>query len=108
MPPAPARAQNFLQMNAAPLSVVVPNYNHWEHLPRCLQALLNQSLQPAEIIVIDDASTDNSREVIEHFSQRHPVVRAYRNEQNQGVIYGANRGIELARNDYLYFAPADD
>src|SRR6266513_1887757 len=47
-------------VNPAPLSVIVPNYNHGEYLPRCLEALLNQSLQPSEIIVIDDASTDNS------------------------------------------------
>lgn len=95
-------------MNSAPLSVIVPNYNHGEHLPRCLQALLNQSLQPAEIIVIDDASTDNSLEVIDHFARKHSVIRPYRNERNRGVIYGVNRGIELARQEYVYFAPADD
>ena len=95
-------------MDAAPLSVIVPNYNHGKDLPRCLRALLRQSLQPAEIIVIDDASTDDSLEVIDDFARKHPVIRKFHNERNQGVIYGVNRGIELARNEYLYFAPADD
>jgi glycosyltransferase involved in cell wall biosynthesis len=95
-------------MNPAPLSVIVPNYNHGQYLPRCLEALLNQSLQPSEIIVIDDASTDNSVEVIEKFARNHTSIRVHRNGKNEGVIFGVNRGIDLARGEYLYFAPADD
>lgn len=90
------------------LSVVVPNYNHARLLPTCLQALLEQSVQPLEIIILDDASTDHSVEVIQDFAARSPIIRFYRNEQNQGVVFGMNRGLELARGDYVYFAAADD
>jgi glycosyltransferase involved in cell wall biosynthesis len=90
------------------LSVVVPNYNHGQYLPNCLEALLNQSVPPAEVIVIDDASTDNSLQVLDGFAQRYPALRVYRNEQNQGVVYNLNRGMDLARGDYLFFPAADD
>src|SRR5256884_7474545 len=90
------------------LSVIIPNYNHARFLPNCLEAILRQSEQPFEIIVIDDASTDNSVEVIEAFTKRNPIIRFYRNEQNRGVVSGMNRGLELARGDYVYYAAADD
>ena len=95
-------------MNLPTLTVVVPNFNHAHYLPDCLQALLDQSVPPTEIIVIDDASTDNSVAVIESFTKKHPIIRLYRNEQNQGVLHGMNRSLELARGEFLYFAAADD
>ena len=61
-------------MNPPPLSVVVPNYNHAELLPHCLDALLKQTLQPLEILVVDDGSTDGSVALIEGYCQRHPHI----------------------------------
>jgi glycosyltransferase involved in cell wall biosynthesis len=90
------------------LSVVIPNYNHGQYLPACLRAILRQSVQPLEVIVIDDASTDNSREVLSQFAQESPLIRFYKNEKNQGVVYNLNRGTELARGDYVIFPAADD
>ncbi|MFM8468992.1 MAG: glycosyltransferase family A protein [Limisphaerales bacterium] len=95
-------------METPSLTVIVPNYNHAALLPRCLDAVLAQTLQPLEVIVIDDCSTDSSWTIIQDYARRNPVIQAHRNEQNRGVIYGVNRGIELARGEYLYFAPADD
>jgi glycosyltransferase involved in cell wall biosynthesis len=77
-------------------------------LPRSLTALVEQSVLPLEIIVIDDVSTDNSLQVIEEFMRRHPVVRLHRNEKNQGVIPNLNLGLQLIRGDYVLFAAADD
>ncbi len=95
-------------MNLPTLTVVVPNFNHAHYLPECLQAILDQSVPPTEIIVIDDASTDNSVAVIERLAEIHPSIRLVRNEQNQGVPFNANRGVELARGEFVYFAAADD
>jgi glycosyltransferase involved in cell wall biosynthesis len=95
-------------MDLPRLSVVLPNYNHACYLPACLDALLSQSIPPFELIVIDDASTDQSLEIIQEYGRRHANVRVVRNEQNRGVIYGMNRGTELAQGDYLYFPAADD
>ena len=90
------------------LSVILPNYNHARYLSAALRAILNQSVPPTEVIVIDDASTDNSMEVIREFAKKHSVIRIYQNEKNQGVIYGLNRGIELAKGDYVITTSADD
>jgi hypothetical protein len=97
--------------NPAPLpslSVVIPNYNHGAHLARCLQSVLSQSLPASEIIVIDDCSTDNSRDIIEDLARRHPVIRFLRNHANQGAIASFNRGIDQAVGDYLVMIAADD
>lgn len=90
------------------LTVLLPNYNHAHFLPQCLDAILSQSLQPGEVLVIDDASTDNSIEVIQHYAAKHPAVRLACNEKNMGAAFGVSRGLKLAKGDYVYFAAADD
>jgi glycosyltransferase involved in cell wall biosynthesis len=90
------------------ISIVVPNYNHAQYLPRCLKALVEQSVLPLEVIIIDDASKDNSVEVAEEFVRRYPFVRLHRNEQNKGVFHNANLGLQMVRGDYVIIAAADD
>lgn len=90
------------------LSVVVPNYNHGKYLDTCLSALVKQSLQPLEILVLDDASTDNSVEVIKRFAVQNPIVRLVQNEKNLTVVPNLNKGVELSRGQYVYIAAADD
>lgn len=95
-------------MDLPPLSVVVPNYNHAQHLPTCLNAILAQSVTPAEIIVLDDASTDNSVEIIRQFASQYPQLRLVQNEKNLGVIPNVNKGVDLARSEYVFIQAADD
>lgn len=90
------------------LSVVMPNFNHGKHLSTSLPAILKQSAAPLEVIIIDDCSTDDSWEVIQGFARQNPLVRAFRNEQNLGVVANTNKGVELARGEYVYFGSADD
>lgn len=90
------------------LSVIMPNYNHAGHLPESLQAILDQSYQPKEIIIADDASTDNSVEIIQDFARKYPHIRLIRNEQNLGAIKNINQLFELATGEYIYGAGADD
>ena len=90
------------------LSVLFPNYNHARFLPESLGAFLAQSYRPVEIIIIDDASTDNSVEVIETFARREPRLRLIRNERNMGVVPNMNRLVEMASGDYVYLSAADD
>lgn len=84
------------------------NYNHGCFLPESLEAILDQSYQPEEVIVIDDGSTDNSIEVIESFMQRAPSIRLIRNDQNRGFIFSVNRGLRKASCEYVYCPAADD
>ena len=90
------------------LSVILPNFNHAHLLPRAIKALLAQERPPDEILVIDDASTDNSRRVVEEFAARVPSVHLICNATNCGAIPALKRGLELARSRYIYLAAADD
>jgi hypothetical protein len=90
------------------LSVVLPNYNHGSLIARALAALLGQERSPDEIVVVDDASTDDSRDVIAGFAARSASIRVLVNDQNQGVIAALIRGLEAAGGDYVYFAASDD
>src|SRR5205085_161186 len=99
----------MIQGTEAPrLSVMVPNYNHGAYLPTALDAILQQSFPPSEIIVIDDGSTDNSWEVIKRYQASHPKLRAYRNERNLGIVPTLNRGIGLVQGNYFFPTAADD
>jgi glycosyltransferase involved in cell wall biosynthesis len=95
-------------MNLPTLSVIIPNYNHAQLLPQCLNALLSQSVQPREIIVIDDGSTDNSVEVIRGFASQHPVIKLLQNDKNRGVTFTVNRGIDSAVGAFVYLQASDD
>jgi glycosyltransferase involved in cell wall biosynthesis len=95
-------------VNLPTLSVVVPNYNHAHYLPECLESLLNQSVEPLEIIVIDDCSTDNSIAVLEEISRKNPRISLCRNEKNLGVLRTLNKALEMSRGEYVFFPGADD
>jgi len=90
------------------LSVLMTNYNHARFLPESLGAILNQSFRPKEIIIIDDASTDQSVAIIENFLKNKHPIRLIRNDKNMGVVCNLNRLLEIASGDYVYFAAADD
>jgi glycosyltransferase involved in cell wall biosynthesis len=93
---------------AVTLSVVLPNYNHAKLIGRALRALMAQERAPDEIIVVDDASTDDSVRVIEEFAATEPAISLLRNARNAGVNPTLDRGLRAARGKYVYFAAADD
>jgi glycosyltransferase involved in cell wall biosynthesis len=95
-------------MAVADLTVVVPNFNHARFLPRSLGAIVTQSIQPREVLVIDDASSDDSVRIINEFAAKHTSIRLIRNERNCGVVPNINRGLALAAGRYVTFCSADD
>tara|TARA_R110000868_G_scaffold80875_1_gene229230 strand:- start:29311 stop:30360 length:1050 start_codon:yes stop_codon:yes gene_type:complete len=91
------------------LSAIIPNYNHGAFIGRAVDALLAQSVRPDEIIIVDDASTDNSRRVIAGLQDQHPaLIRLITHDVNLGAIAALNRGLTEARGNYVYFGSADD
>jgi cellulose synthase/poly-beta-1,6-N-acetylglucosamine synthase-like glycosyltransferase len=73
-----------LKTSPVSFSVLIPNYNHAAYLPECLDSVVSQSCQPDAIYVIDDASTDNSVEVIRSYVQRFPHVHLTPKSKNRG------------------------
>ena len=90
------------------ISVILPNFNHAHLLPYALSALVQQNPPPGEILVVDDASTDNSVAVIESFQRRHRFIRLIRHEVNKGVEAAVRNALHQTKADYLLFAAADD
>src|SRR5689334_14895665 len=97
-----------MHMPTADLSVVIANRNHARHLPRALDAVLSQSVRPREVIVLDDASTDDSVRVLQGFARQHPCLRLLRNGTHRSVTATYNRGFALATGDYVLPGAADD
>ncbi len=90
------------------VTVITPNYNHAKYLPERIDSILNQTFQDLELIILDDASTDNSREAIEAYS-KDPRVRAIFNQQNSGSTFKQwNLGLSHATGDYVWIAESDD
>ena len=86
------------------VSIVIPNYNHAQYLGDAIHSVLNQTYTDFEVIVVDDGSKDNSREVIEQFGGK---VRAIFQE-NQGLSAARNTGIRATRGSLIGVLDADD
>ncbi|MFV1967998.1 MAG: glycosyltransferase family 2 protein [Pirellulaceae bacterium] len=95
-------------MDALTLSVAMPNYNHAKYLPQAIEGILQQTRPPDEFLILDDASTDNSVDVIQSYADQHSCIRFVKNDQNQGVIAAHERLYRMSTGDYLYSAAADD
>ncbi|MBI2283823.1 MAG: glycosyltransferase [Bacteroidetes bacterium] len=89
------------------VSIVVASYNHAGFLRQRMDGLIAQTYQDIEIIVIDDCSTDNSREVLENY-RSHPKVKLVYREKNGGWVTVSNQGVELAIGEFVIFANCDD
>ncbi len=91
------------------VSVIIPNYNYARFLQRRIDCIVNQTIKPAEIIFLDDCSTDNSLEVAQEILSKTDIpYRIVPNETNQGVFKQWLKGIELTQYDYFWIAEADD
>lgn len=91
------------------ITVVIPLYNKEQEIERALRSVIEQSLRPHEIIVVDDGSTDSSAMIVERIIAEHPQnnIRLIR-QDNQGVSAARNRGISLATTDYVALLDGDD
>ena len=107
MPQAPTESPSS-QAARPTVSFLIPNYNHARFIGTALAALAAQTRHADEIVVIEDASTDDSLAVIESFREELPQLRILRNPQNIGVVAGLNRGLAEARGSHIVCSAADD
>jgi glycosyltransferase involved in cell wall biosynthesis len=93
---------------APPVSVIIPNYNHEKYLDQRITSVAEQSFQDVEILILDDASTDRSLDIIGHY-RTDPRLAIYPNTQNSGSPFNQwKKGAELASADVVWIAESDD
>ena len=96
-------------MSHPTVSVVIPTYNARSTIERALQSVANQSLNATEVIVIDDASTDDTINIVSEFSATSKIaIRILRSDQNAGPGSARNRGWDSSTGEFIAFLDADD
>ena len=90
------------------ISVVIPVYNSEKYLKRCINSVLNQTIKDIEIILINDGSTDKSEEIIDDYIAKHGEKIIKFNQRNAGQATARNKGIELAKGEFITFIDSDD
>lgn len=90
------------------ISIIVPIYNTEIYLLRCLDSLCRQSLQEIEILLIDDASTDQCGVICESYAHKDSRIRVFHQKENKGLSAARNLGIDNAVGDWLMFVDSDD
>jgi glycosyltransferase involved in cell wall biosynthesis len=88
------------------VSVILPVYNGEKYLSAAIESVLHQTFSDFELIIIDDSSTDQTPQIIQHFKDNR--ILYIHNNQNGGVAYSLNKGVELARGKYIARMDADD
>src|SRR5689334_6401876 len=93
-------------MSAPKVTFIVPCYKLAHLLPECIDSILAQTFGDFEILIMDDASPDNTAEVARGFTD--PRVKHVRNDPNLGHLRNYNKGINLAAGEYIWLISADD
>lgn len=93
-------------MNRPLISIVIPSWNHGSVLIQCLASLEVQTYAPFEVIIVDDASTDDTQEKLKAVHPKYPM-QIIRLEKNSGAPAARNRGAKEAKGEYLLFLDAD-
>ena len=89
-------------------SILIANYNNGHFLKDCLDSILNQTYQNFEVIIVDDASTDDSLAIIEEMIKNDSRFKLFKNEKNSGCGYTKSKCVELATGDLCGFVDPDD
>lgn len=91
------------------VSVIIPNYNHAKFLRQRIDSVLNQTYKKFEVIILDDNSTDNSKEIIEQYRKNKSITHILYNAENSGSTFRQwQKGISLAKGDIIWIAESDD
>ena len=95
-------------MNKPLLSVVVPVYGTEQYLKKCIDSILAQSYKNIEVIIINDASKGNCKEIAEEYRKADPRVKYVFHEENKGLFQARITGAKYAEGEYIAFADSDD
>ncbi|OAK35446.1 bifunctional glycosyltransferase/CDP-glycerol:glycerophosphate glycerophosphotransferase [Bacillus wiedmannii] len=90
------------------ISIIVPMYNVEEYIEQTVQSLLNQTYSNIEIILIDDASKDNTANIALSYAEKNKNIQLFQQDLNKGVSAARNVGLKLASGSYITFVDSDD
>ena len=94
---------------SAKISVFITSYNQQRYLVEAVESVLNQTLKPFEIIIVDDSSKDGSQAIVEEYGREYPgLIRAFCHKQNLGVAKNKAFAQRQARGDWLSYLDGDD
>jgi glycosyltransferase involved in cell wall biosynthesis len=88
------------------VTVFMPVYNGAKYLRQSIESVLNQTFQEFDFVIIDDASSDNSWDIIKSYKDSR--IKVFKNEVNRGISYTRNRGLELCKTEYMALLDDDD
>ena len=86
------------------LSIIIPVYNGEKYIKRCLDSIFTQSFENYEVIIVNDGSTDNTKNILDEL--KNDKLKIYNNE-NHGVSYSRNFGIEHSIGEYIMFVDVE-
>ncbi len=90
------------------ISVIMASYNHEEFIGDSIKSVLDQTFADFELNIVDDGSNDNSREMIQKYTERDPRIRFLFHEKNEGIAKTYNDGLDMAKGQYIALASSDD
>lgn len=90
------------------ISVIIPVYNAELFLDKAMGSIVNQTFQDVEIICVDDCSTDSSYSILQNFAEKDSRIVVLKNEQNLGIVGALNRGLDVAKGEFIARMDNDD
>lgn len=90
------------------ISIIMPAYNAAHHIEESIKSVIGQTYTDWELIIIDDCSTDNTRQIVQSYVQQHSNIHYYKNKENCGVAHSRNRGVKIAAGEWIAFLDSDD
>ncbi len=90
------------------VSVIVPVYNTENHLNKCMDSIINQTLKEIEVICVNDHSTDRSPDILAEYAENDDRIRVINKNNNNGAAAARNTGMEYATGEYIGFVDSDD
>ncbi|UDF31508.1 UNVERIFIED_ORG: glycosyltransferase [Roseateles sp. XES5] len=103
---APETDPNYVPL----VTIIVPNYNHEKYLTERLESVYGQTYRNFEVLLLDDASSDNSRAVLANYADRYPDVTScvFNSVNSGGVFHQWKKGLDLAKGELVWIAESDD
>jgi glycosyltransferase involved in cell wall biosynthesis len=94
--------------NLLNISTIIPNFNHGHLIGRAIESVLSQAFPPIELIVVDDASTDDSIKIVKELSSSDERIKLIQRDKNCGAVRAGKLGLKASSGNYLHFLAADD